>query len=92
MLTIADLKEGLAETAGITKKKARQCVNLILASIEHAIVKEDGVMIQGLFSAKVVATKARKGVNPSNGEKIDIPAGYRIAVKVSPALKKKVKA
>ncbi|MFA4845639.1 MAG: HU family DNA-binding protein [Patescibacteria group bacterium] len=92
MLTIADLKEGLAETAGMTKKKAGECVDLILGSIEHAIVKEDGVMIQGLFSAQVMATKARKGVNPSNGEKIDIPAGKRVAVKVSSALKKKVKA
>jgi len=70
----------------INTKKSREFVK----QLTNDLVREKEVKITGLGIFKVKATKKRRGINPSTGEKITIPAGRKIAFRVSSSLKKGV--
>ncbi len=70
----ADLIEAIATSADISKASAGRALDAVLDNIAEALQKGDVVTLAGFGSFKVVERAAREGRNPSNGEKIHIPA------------------
>jgi len=67
----------LAETKGISKKDAKEILDIVFEMIEAGVLQGERVPVgkMGKVYAKVKpATKARKGRNPITGEEITIPA------------------
>lgn len=72
-------KEGLVEAvmkaAGLeTKKSAQMAVEAVFDTIQKSLSRGEEVGVTGFGTFKVVKAKARMGVNPKTGAKIQIPA------------------
>ncbi|MGI6038007.1 MAG: HU family DNA-binding protein [Limnochordia bacterium] len=87
----SDLIASVAEKAGLTKKVASEAVEATLASIEEALSNGDKVTLVGFGTFEVRNRAARRGVNPANGEPIEIPASRVPAFRAGKALKEAVK-
>ena len=88
----ADLIEAVKQSTGLTKKDAAAAVNATIDTIESTVINGDKLSLTGHFSLQPVARAARKGVNPSTGAKIDIPASTGIKFTAGEPFKKKVNA
>ena len=89
-------KEGLVEAvmkaAGLeTKKAAETAVDTVFDSISTTLSRGEEVGIAGFGIFKVVQRKARMGVNPKTGEKIQIAASKKPKFQAGKALKDAVK-
>jgi DNA-binding protein HU-beta len=75
-MTKAELANSVAEAVeGLTKKKAAEAVEALLASIKESLVKGEKIQIVGFGSFDVRQRAARKGRNPQDPQKvIKIPA------------------
>ena len=82
------LIEQVAQRSSLTKKDASLAVDAALAAIVDALKKGQAVGLPGLGTLDVRATAARTGVRPGTAEKIQIPAGKKVAFKVATDLKK----
>jgi len=75
--TITSMAGYLAEVRGISKKDAKEILDIVFDMIESGVLQDERVPVgkMGKVYAKVKpATKARKGRNPITGEEITIPA------------------
>jgi DNA-binding protein HU-beta len=87
-MTKAQLVEQMAKDAGISKAEAGKAVKSLIAGIGEAIKEEDGkITLSGFGTFSKVYRKARQGVNPATGEKINIEARYAIKFRPGNALK-----
>ena len=89
-------KEGLVEavmkTAKMeTKKMAQEAVNAVFDAITKSLSRGEEVGVTGFGTFKVAKAKARMGVNPKTGEKIQIPAMTRPKFRAGKELKEAVK-
>lgn len=89
-------KDGLVDivmkAAGTTtKKQAQQAVDAVFDAITRALGRGEEVGITGFGTFKAVKTKARMGVNPKTGEKLQIPASVKPKFKPGKDLKDAVK-
>ena len=75
----------LVEEAIGSRDQARRAVDSMLEGITQALKKGETISIRNLGTFKCVQRKARQGVNPRTGEKIEIQA--RKAVRFSPGTK-----
>jgi DNA-binding protein HU-beta len=82
----AELIEEVAKNT-CTKKEASDAVDSVFCTIKTALKKRDDVAIAGFGTFKVKQTKARMGVNPKTGEKIQISAKKKVAFKAAKDLK-----
>lgn len=89
-MTKADLVSAVAEKAGMTKKDAEKALSAVLETISGAMASGDKVQLVGFGTFEVRDRKEREGRNPSNGERIVIPAGRVPAFKAGKALKDSV--
>ena len=64
----------ICEDVKLTKKQANSALSCVLENIGGALKKGDKVSLVGFGTFKVAERKARTGVNPSTGKKIQIPA------------------
>ncbi len=69
-----ELIEAVAANAELTKAKADDAVNALLAVIEATVKGGDKVTIPGFGTFSVSERKARTGRNPQTGETIKIAA------------------
>lgn len=83
----AQLVDSVAERAGMTRKEADVAVDAALGAIASALQQGQTVGLPGLGTLSVKATAARTGVRPGTSEKIQIPAGKKVAFKVASTLK-----
>lgn len=90
-ITKKELVELVAETAGCTKKAAKDAVDACFAEVEKTLVKGGVVDLSGFGKFEVKKRKARTGINPATGEKIKIAATKVPAFKAAKALKEAVK-
>ncbi|PIR87186.1 MAG: DNA-binding protein [Candidatus Harrisonbacteria bacterium CG10_big_fil_rev_8_21_14_0_10_49_15] len=74
-----------------TKKKAQEVVDLFFDTITNTLKKGEEVNITGFGKFEVVNRKARQGVNPKTGEKIQIAAAKKPKFKPGTLLKEAVK-
>jgi DNA-binding protein HU-beta len=84
-LTKSQTVASVAETAGITKKQAGQCVEA-LACLAYKNAK-NSFTIPGLGKIVLVNRKARMGRNPATGETIKIAAKRVVKFRVAKAAK-----
>ena len=77
----AELIEAMAKGADISKAQASKALESFMASVYKS--KKEPVQLVGFGTFKYVKRKARKGVNPSTGEKIKIPAKTVLQFKAS---------
>ncbi len=85
-----DLILAVAEKAEVSKKEAEDVIEAALSIVEAALVKGEAVKISGFGVFTKKARAQREGTNPSNQEKIIIPASATINLKVSKSLKDKL--
>lgn len=77
----------VAEGATMSKKDAGAAVEAAMTCILESLKAGKTVGLPGLGTLSVKTTAARAGVNPSSGEKIQIPAGKKVTFKVAATLK-----
>jgi DNA-binding protein HU-beta len=83
-----DLIQQVAEGAGITKVQAAKALNSVIEGISDALKEKDGkITLIGFGTFLKVHRKARQGVNPATGAKIQIEATDVIRFKPGKRLK-----
>lgn len=80
----------VADKTGMTKKTASDAVEAVLESISEALVAGERVTLVGFGTFEVRNRAARRGVNPSTGQPIDIPASRVPAFKAGRSLRDSV--
>ncbi len=90
-MTKAELVDGMAKEAGITKKAAAKALTAFVNAIQGSLKKKGGkIRVADLGTFLVVHRKARTGVNPQTRKKIKIPAGNVPRFRASKSLKQAV--
>ena len=89
--TKKDLAEVLVEKYGYTKKEANEVVTTLFDEIAANLVNGDTTDISGFGKFVVKTRKARVGINPATGEKIEIEASKAPTFRPAKALKESVK-
>lgn len=90
-MTKAELVDGMAKEAGITKKAAAKALAAFVKAIHGSLKKKGGkIRVADLGTFLVVHRKARTGVNPQTRKKIKIPAGNVPRFRASKSLKQAV--
>ena len=72
-MTKDTLIDSLAGKLNIQKKQAAEAVSHIFGEIAQALKRGEEVALSGFGSFKVGVRKARSGINPRTGAKIEIP-------------------
>jgi len=72
-LNKAELVEQVAGEVGLTKKDVNNVIDAMTSAITDALAKRDKVTLVGFGTFLVQKRKARQGVNPQTGAKINIP-------------------
>jgi nucleoid DNA-binding protein len=87
----SELVEVLAKEANLSKNQANECLNMILDEITKSLKKGQDVVLTGFGTFSVTKRKARAGINPKTGEKLQIPATKAPKFKAGKSLKDVVK-
>jgi len=91
-MTKAEMVDGIAKSAGITKKAAAAALEAVTHQITAGLKKGQNVVITGFGTFRVSHRAARAGVNPQNpSQKIKIPAMKVPVFKAGKALKDSVR-
>ncbi len=83
----AFIAEVIQDNLGCTGVAARSTADALVAAIVHEMKREGGFTLPSFGTFRVAKTKARKGVNPQNGEPVKVKAGKTVRFKASPKLK-----
>lgn len=86
----SELIATIAESGGMTKVRAGEVLDKVLAYMAEAMEKGERVTISGFGSFKVVERAAQKGRNPQTGDNIIIPAHNVVKFKPGKILCKRV--
>ena len=82
-----ELASALAEKTGLSAGDAKGAVDAVAAILSEQLSSEQEVNIAGLGKFSVTERKARQGVNPATGEKIQIKASKAPKFTAAKALK-----
>ena len=85
-MTKTELIAAIAAGAGISKVAAKKALDTTTATIAGAIKKGDKVALVGFGTFSTTERKARTGVNPATGAKINIAAKKVVKFKASAAV------
>ena len=77
-----DLVDAIVKDTKMTKVDAEAALNSVLKNVLKG-AKKESVQLVGFGTFKMVKRKARKGVNPSTGASIKIPAKKVFTFKAS---------
>jgi DNA-binding protein HU-beta len=89
-MTKSQILAGLAEKTGMAKKDVTAFMDA-LAEMAYSEVKKNGEFVVPGFGKMVKAKrKAREGINPATGEKIQIPAKTVVKFRLAKAAKEAV--
>lgn len=80
------LTDFVAEDLGLSKSRAKEAVESVIAGIADGVQQDDKVALVGFGSFNASLRKERKGRNPSTGEEITIPAKRVVKFKPSKVL------
>ncbi|THF69564.1 DNA-binding protein [Deinococcus sp. Arct2-2] len=83
----AQLVDLMADQTTLTKKQSDEVFNSMLDLLVEALKSGKSVGLPGLGTLSVKDTAARTGVRPGTSDKIQIPAGKKVAFKVATTLK-----
>ncbi|MFC1855477.1 HU family DNA-binding protein [Thermodesulfobacteriota bacterium] len=90
-MTKSELIAEISKDAELTKTEAEKVVKSLIESIKKTLKKGDKVTLTGFGSFQISSRKARTGINPQTGEKINIKASKVPKFKPGQNLKDAVK-
>lgn len=85
-----DLIAVVADSADMSRAKAGEAVDAVLAAITAALKGKDEVRLAGFGTFIAADRKAATGRNPRTGEEMQIPASTTVRFKVGKGLKESV--
>ncbi len=88
----AELVDLIAQKTDLTKKRAGDAFDAALEVILETLKNGGKIGLPGFGTLEVRETKARNGVRPGTREKIEIPAGKKLAFKIAHDFKADLKA
>jgi DNA-binding protein HU-beta len=91
-MTHDEIKNNVAEKAGVSKAQAETIIKAYVDEIKNALITDLEARIVGIGTLKVRPRAAREGRNPKTKEEIHIDATLAVALSVSEPLKKEVNA
>lgn len=71
-------------------ERLRRLARELVGVVRHGLIRDGQVRIHGFGTFRLSPTKARKGINPRTGERIDIPARYRVLFRPAKALRERI--
>ena len=83
----AELVDLIAQKASLSKKRADDAFSAALEVIVDTLKSGGKIGLPGFGTLEVRETKARGGVRPGTTERIEIPAGKKVAFKLASDLK-----
>lgn len=86
----AKLIEQMAKASKLPKSTCRECLEAFIASTSAALKSGKQVVLTGFGTFSVMKRKARVGINPATGKKMQIPAKRVPKFKPGKGLKEKV--
>ncbi len=81
----------VAERSGLSQREAAKAVDAFLESLQDAMRSGDAVSFTGFGKFSTSERKARTGVNPRTGEKVNIAAARVPKFSAGSALKQAIK-
>jgi len=90
-MTKDQLIEAVAAKCGCSKRQTDECLEAVLDNITKTLQKGDKVVLTGFGAFVISNRKARAGVNPKTGAKIQIPAMKVPKFRAGKALKEAVR-
>lgn len=90
-MTHKELVAFIASEIGISKAGAGHFYKALVAKLHTELKRDGGLHLEGLVRLQLKPTKAREVRNPRTNEKFIKPAGTRLAIKATKALKDAVK-
>ncbi len=82
-----ELISAVADKTDLTKKDAQAAIEATLDVIKDTVKKGDKIQLIGFGNFEPKANKARTGINPSTGDKIQIKASKSVRFKVGKGFK-----
>lgn len=70
----AKLVESMARITKLPKSTCKDCLEAFISSVGSALKTGKTIVLTGFGTFSVMKRKARTGVNPSTGKKMQIPA------------------
>ncbi len=70
----AELVEEVAAEVGLTKKDVNNVLDAMTSAITDSLARGEKITLVGFGTFLVQSRKARRGVNPQTGDKIEIAA------------------
>ena len=70
----AALIEQMSNETKLPKTTCKECLESFIKSVEKALRKNQSVVLTGFGTFGVMKRKARTGINPATGAKMNIPA------------------
>jgi len=91
IMTKDQIIDAVAAKTGLSKKQTDEVVESVLDNITKALQKGEKVVFTGFGAFVISHRKARQGVNPKTGAKIQIPAMKAPKFRAGKALKEAVR-
>src|SRR6266700_7510331 len=91
-LTKADIANRLFEQIGLTKREAKEIVELFFQQIGESLAKGQQVKISGFGNFELHDKKERPGRNPKTGEMIPVSARRVVTFRSGQKLRSRVEA
>lgn len=91
-MTKQEFVDKVADRAGLSRRDAASAVDAVLDAISDALKSRDSINFTGFGKFATSDRKARMGVNPRTGEKVQIAASTVPKFTAGSALKQAVKA
>jgi DNA-binding protein HU-beta len=90
-LNRTELVQAVAGKAGLSAADADKALRAFQDVLVEQLAAGETVTIPGFLAVGRADRAARTGVNPQTGEKLEIPAGYRVKVTAGSTLKRAVR-
>ena len=90
-MTKDQIIDAVCAKIGCSKRQANEMMEAVLEQITKALQKGDKAVFTGFGAFSVSKRKARAGINPKTGERIQIPAMKVPKFKAGKALKEAVR-
>lgn len=86
----AKLIELMSKATKLSKAACRDCLDAVITEVSKALKGKKQVVLTGFGTFSTVQRKSRKGINPSTGKTMTIPAKTVAKFKPGKALKEMV--
>ncbi|WP_019137180.1 HU family DNA-binding protein [Cellulomonas massiliensis] len=83
-----DVVQAVAAKTGLSQADADKAIKAFQDVVVENLTAGETVALSGFLSVGRAERAARTGINPQTGEKLEIPAGFRVKVTPGSALKR----